>query len=119
MIIFETKIKDMGNQATEFLGENMIILFGSPIPQELKDFCFEIQINEVREPISVGMYLKINDETYSITAVGDEVQANLTNLGHITIKFDSSTVPKLPGTLYVENKKIIPIQIDDKISISK
>lgn len=119
MIIFETKIKDIGNEATEFLGENMIILFGSPIPPELKDFCFETQINEVIEPISAGMYLKIDNETYTITAVGDEVQANLANLGHITIKFDSSTVAKLPGTLYVEKKQIIPIQIDDKISIIK
>ncbi|HBH6790719.1 TPA: PTS sorbitol transporter subunit IIA, partial [Enterococcus faecium] len=59
-----------------------------------------------RKEITCDMKLCFDKQMYVITAVGDVVQTNLNELGHITIKFDGSHEPELPGTMYVEDKEM-------------
>lgn len=65
------------------------------------------------------MTLLIDQKPFKITAVGNVVNQNLSMLGHITIKFDGSIAPELPGTLYVEEKEMTPITVGLIVEINK
>lgn len=117
MTVYETQIMNIGKDAEAFLEEGIIILFGENVPPELKDICYNIVVNKIDGTISKGMNFLINNEPYKITAVGSDVHNNLSDLGHITLNFDGSTKPTLPGTIYLENKKPPYLRIGDKINI--
>lgn len=117
--IYENTIKSVGPMAEEFLSEKMLILFGEGAPNELKDYCFVIDVVELNEEIQTGHVLYINNEKFVITSVGDVVCQNLSSLGHITLKFDGSTIPHLPGTLHLEQKEIPKIRVGTKLKIVK
>jgi len=103
--------------ANSFLEEKMLILFGDAAPQDLKDFCYNIEVVNVDEDIQAGQTLYINNEKFKITSVGDVVQRNLTTLGHITLRFDGSATPELPGTLYLEDKEVPSIEVGSELKI--
>ena len=54
---------------------------------------------------------------FSITAVGEIAEKNLVGLGHITVSFNGSTGPTLPGTICVEKKEMPKIKIGSEIFI--
>lgn len=115
--IYENKIKDVGPMANTFLEENMFILFGEGAPQDLKDFCYSIDVVGADGEIEAGQTLYLNGEKFEITSVGNLVHRNLTTLGHITLRFDGSTTPELPGTLYLENKEIPALDLGSELKI--
>lgn len=115
--IYENTINSIGPLATTFLEEKMIILFGDGAPQELAEFCYGIEIVDVEDSIKPGQKLLINNESFEITSVGEIVERNLTSIGHITIRFDGSTNPELPGTLYIEDKEMPVFEIGTKLKI--
>lgn len=118
MTLYKTKVINIGNEAEMFREEGMIILFGENAPESLSDYCYNIKVEPVAGEIEAGMELSIGSEKYSVTAVGSVVRKNLSELGHITIKFDGNREAELPGTLYVEDKALPEITIGEKISIS-
>lgn len=117
MSIFKTEVKGIGPEAALFKEEKMIILFGEEAPEGLAEYCYNIIVNQAEKEIAEGMTLMIDDNEYSITAVGGVVNKNLNTLGHITIKFDGSTTPELPGTLYVEEKAMPEIIVGSEVKI--
>lgn len=97
----------------------MVILFGEGAPDALRPSCYIIKVNELSGEIKAGMTLQIDDEKYKITAVGNEVQTNLKNLGHIAINFTGDKTATLPGSMYVEEKEYPKINEGTKIAIIK
>lgn len=114
---FDTQINNIGPSVTDFLGEKMLILFGENAPAELAEYCLLINVKNVEGDIEVGDTLLLGDHEYKITAVGEAVKKNLSSLGHITLKFDGSENPELPGTLYLEETVIQEVKPGDKIRI--
>lgn len=115
--IYETEIKRVGECAHEFESEKMLITFGENAPDELKDHCLSIEVNAVPEEIKAGQTLYFDDQAYRVTAVGSVVKQNLEGLGHITIKFDGSSVADVYGTLYVEEKPLPEVKTGTRIKI--
>lgn len=107
-IIYKTQITNMGKMAQAFLESNMFIIFKDNAPEELTDYCYVHNDNDLKEIIKVNDTLYIDDVKYNITAVGDAVNDNLRQLGHITLKFTGDKEASLPGTLFLERKKIVP-----------
>ena len=103
--IYENKILEVGPLVEELKGENMIVLFGTNAPAELREFCHLLEVKPVDGEIVPGHTLYIDDNKYEITAVGNAA-TKTANLAHITIKFDGSKEAELPGTLYVEAKPV-------------
>lgn len=116
-VIYENKVKALGDLAETFKEEGMIILFGDNAPDTLADYCYSIDINPVKERIKVGQTFVINEVPFKITAVGDVAEKNLVNLGHITVSFNGSTDQPLPGTICVEKKDIPEIEVESEICI--
>lgn len=103
--------------AKEFLNEKMLILFGDDAPAGLKDYCYGVDLNPIEGEIKVGDHVAFDDQIYEITAVGNLVQKNLVDLGHITMKFGGSREPELAGTLYLEDKDMPKIDVGTQIKI--
>lgn len=116
-IIYENKVKASGALAETFLDEGMIIFFGDNAPDTLADYCFSIDIKEVKETIKAGQIFMIDGVAFNITAVGDVAEKNLVNLGHITVAFNGSPEPTLGGTICVEIKEIPQLKVGSEISI--
>ncbi|MBU6114343.1 PTS glucitol/sorbitol transporter subunit IIA [Mammaliicoccus lentus] len=115
--MYKTEIKRIGKDASAFEAEKMVILFGDNAPDELVDFCYIIDINEIAGEITESQTLFLDDNEYKITKVGSAVNKNLNDLGHITLKFDGSTEAEQSGTLYLEDKPLANIEEGTKIEI--
>lgn len=118
-IVFETKVQEIGQEAKDFSEIKMAILFGDEAPDALRSSCYIIKVQPVQMQITDQMILQIDNEIYQITAVGNEVQTNLSNLGHIAISFTGATRAELPGTLYVADKPYPDIQVGSEIYIKQ
>lgn len=104
-----------------FREQNMIILFGSEAPDNLKDFCYIIERTDVAGDIVPGQQLVIDGNHYPITAVGEVAQKNLGALGHISLVFNGATEAELGGTIYVDlaNHPFPTLGKGDVITIEK
>lgn len=117
--IYQTKVTKLGESFNEFLEQGMIITFMDNAPQELAEFCLLHSENNLVKDIEVGDVLSIGEQSYKVTAVGEEVNKNLGSLGHITLRFDGASVPELPGTLSLEEKEITEINVGDVIKVER
>lgn len=117
MTLYSTTVQNVGAEAELFKEEQMIVLFGENAPAELADYCYNIQVNSVEGEIIPGQRVYFDDEEYEITAVGDVVIKNLSDLGHITIRFNGDAEAGLAGTLYVESKELPEITVGTEITI--
>lgn len=115
--MYKTLVKKIGEEAESFKDEKMIILFGENAPEELVDFCYTIEVNNLSNEISEDQYVYFDNNAYKIKKVGTSVNKNLRDLGHITVKFDGSISAEQSGTLYVENKEMPKIQEGTVIKI--
>ncbi|WP_134705020.1 PTS glucitol/sorbitol transporter subunit IIA [Ammoniphilus sp. YIM 78166] len=117
--VYQTQIKKIGSSVAEFLGEKMFILFGDNAPAELADYCLLINIADIDGDIEPGDVVVLSNQEYKITAVGDAVKKNLGSLGHITLRFDGSDTPELPGTLYLEESDLLVPEAGTSLQIVK
>ncbi|SFC43868.1 PTS glucitol/sorbitol transporter subunit IIA [Clostridium uliginosum] len=115
--IYSTRIENIGTKAKEFFEANMFITFKQNAPQELIDYCFIHSENNLVEEIKAKDILCIDDVTYEVKAVGELVNQNLKDLGHITYNFLGEEEAKVAGTLYLEKKEIAPIGVGTIIKI--
>ncbi|WP_252224931.1 MULTISPECIES: PTS glucitol/sorbitol transporter subunit IIA [unclassified Clostridium] len=115
--IYSTKIEKIGENAEEFFAANMFITFKDNAPQELIDYCFIHNENNLLEEIMPKDILSIGDVTYEIKAVGELVNKNLKELGHITYNFLGEEEAQVGGTLYLEKKEIAPIAVGTILKI--
>lgn len=116
-LVYNTKVTNIGPLVEGFYPEKMIILFKENAPEELAEYCVMHDVNDLKGEIKTGHILKIDGSEYKITAVGDVVNKNLKNLGHICLKFDGSTKAALEGTLYLEDKTIKEVSLGSEIEI--
>lgn len=116
-VIYDNKVKGMGDCVAEFEDSGMFILFGDNAPDTLKDYCYSIDVNPIQEEIKAGQKAVIDGKEYTITAVGNVVMKNLGNLGHVTFSFTGETEAELPGTIYLEEAKVPKLDIGSTIQI--
>ncbi|MDI9209508.1 MAG: PTS glucitol/sorbitol transporter subunit IIA [Clostridium butyricum] len=116
-IVYSTTIEKVGKCAEDFFIENMFITFYENVPSELAEYCFIHSENNLSEEIEPKDILYIGDEPYEIKAVGSVVNENLKLLGHITFNFKGINKAQVPGTLYLEQKKIAPIAVGTTLKI--
>lgn len=108
----------LGVAADSFLDEKMVILFKDNAPEELADYCVLHNGNALTDTIRVGDCFKLGETAYEIVFVGSEVQKNLDNLGHITLRFNANADGEaLEGSLYLEDKAIAAIEPGLELSI--
>ena len=116
-VIYECKIKDQGECAEEFRETDIFVIFGDNAPPEIKDYCYWIDLAPINGTIAPGQYLKVDGQSYRITAVGSEAPVTLAGLGHCSFKFSGQTEVELLGTIYVEDKPMPELKVGSVIRI--
>lgn len=119
MMIYKTTVTKLGPNASDFLAENMLILFKNNAPEELAEYCVLHQENDLAGAIQRGDTAILAGQAFAVTAVGSAVEKNLRSLGHITIKADGAAEAELPGTLSLEAKPLPLLKEGDAITISR
>ena len=118
MEIYSTTVKAIGKEAKSFQDQKMLILFGENAPIELRDYCFNIEVKGLEEPIAKAMTIFFDEQIYKITAVGTHASKTLATLGHLTITFDGKLEQTLPGTLHLEDKTYPIVEVGTVIRIA-
>lgn len=118
MEIYSTTVKAIGKEARSFQEQKMLILFGENAPIELRDYCFNIEVKQVEEPIARAMTIFFDEQAFKITAVGTHVSESLATLGHLTVRFDGKSEQTLPGTLHLEDKAYPIVEVGTVIRIT-
>ncbi|WP_232696651.1 PTS glucitol/sorbitol transporter subunit IIA [Brevibacillus daliensis] len=118
-MIYRTTISDLGDSALDFIEDGMLILFKTGAPEDLAMFCVLHTENELTDTIEVGQTFSIGKNVAKITAVGDAVNTNLKELGHITLRFDGLVEAELPGCLHMEAIQLDKFEPGETITIIK
>lgn len=98
---YATTVVEVGSDAPAFLEEKMAITFSGEAPEALRSYCFLIADAELTAPLTLGMPVRIADQEWVITALGDLAEKNLANLGHVTLIFDAEDEPRMPGAIHL------------------
>ena len=115
--IYEREIIHLGDFLEESYEEGFIILFGEKANEDYKEYCAVHVGTDLEGDLKQGDILKLRNVDYKITAVGDVVNTNLAEFGHITLKFDGEVEAEKPGMLHLEKKEIVKLTIGDSILI--
>lgn len=118
MSLYNVEIIKVGKCALEALEDNMLILFNRSVPVDAEEYCFIHTHDQLKGEISVGGEVVIDGRTYPITAVGDAVNQNLGNLGHITLRFDSSYEADFIGSLHLAGTQPNSLSVGSIISFN-
>ena len=118
--IYSTTVTELGSLVEDFRAEKMVILFNENAPAELRDYCVLHGDGALTDTVAVGDTLRYAGADFKIVFVGSEVQKNLRDLGHITIRFNGNADGEsLEGSLYVEDADVPAIAIGDTVEIYK
>lgn len=101
--IYLTEVTDLGPEAAEFFGADLMILFAEGAPEELAEISVIHRPSEVREaPPAPGDVLVLGEHELRITAVGEKAWKNVLDLGHAVFKFSGLSEAELPGEIHTE-----------------
>lgn len=115
---YSTIVQELGAQVNAFKGAGMLIMFNENAPQELREYCVLHRGNKLEDTVQPGDMFKIGDASYKIVFVGNQVQKNLKDLGHITLRFNANKDGEsLEGSLYLEEKPVADVAPGDEIAI--
>lgn len=113
---YQSKVTGIGELAFELLEVNdSLIIFNDNAPPELAEISVLHSIEEIKEEIKVGDTLQIGNQTYTITAIGDEAIHTLKELGHCTLKFSGKEEVDLPGQIELSGSGKPDVKIGDMI----
>jgi glucitol/sorbitol PTS system EIIA component len=114
---YATNVIQIGPLVSEFMAQGMVIFFAEGAPQELLEFCAlhrpEIKTGGIR----AGDELRVDEHRLRILAVGEVADANLTALGHISVKANGEHVAPLPGDVCVEKIQLPELREGSRIEI--
>lgn len=105
--MYKSNVQEVGEMALAFEEEKVIILFGPQAPNELREVSIIHEaVEDSDEPIKKGGNFVVDDQVYTIEAVGSSANDNLNELGHISIYFQDVPEDVLPGAVFVSPKQL-------------
>lgn len=117
---YTTKIVELGSMAEAFRQDGMIIMFNENAPEELRDYCALHRGNELTDTVAIGDVVQVGTGKYNVVYVGDQVQKNLKDLGHICLRFNGNQDGEsMEGSIYLEAGDIVPFAVNDEIAFYK
>jgi PTS system glucitol/sorbitol-specific IIA component len=117
--VYESAVTQVGGQVEAFLGHGMLIFFAANAPAELHDISVLHQASIVEDGPRPGDTIQVGDTSLEVLAVGDVVRDNLINLGHLDLKADGRTEPKLPGDVSVRVGDLPLLNVGDTFKITR
>lgn len=117
--VYESTVTQVGSQVAAFLEHGILILFGDGSPAELHDISVLHRADVADDGPRPGDTVHLGATQLEVLAVGDVVRDNLLNLGHLDLKADGRTEPKLPGDVCVRKGDLVPLAPGDTFRITR
>lgn len=118
--MYTAKIIDIGELVPAFEEENLVILFGPNVPDELKSICvIHEELTAEENPLKPGGHISFGNDSYEIVDVGNLANKNFEELGHISVYFREGDNEILPGAIQVKPAKFPTLSVGDEITISR
>ena len=117
--VYESTVTAVGSQVEAFLGHGIVIFFGAESPPELHDISVLHRADVALDGPRPGDTVHLGDTALEVLAVGDVVRDNLLNLGHLDLKADGRTEPKLPGDVCVRKGDLALLAPGDTFRITR
>lgn len=117
--VYESAVTQVGGQVEAFLGHGLLIFFAANAPAELHDISVLHQASIADDGPRPGDTIHVGDASLEVLAVGDVVRDNLINLGHLDLKADGRTEPKLPGDVSVRVGDLPLLNVGDTFKITR
>lgn len=118
-VVYESEVTQVGGQVEAFLGHGLLIFFGAQSPAELHDMSVLHRASIAEDGPEVGDLVQVGDTELEVLAVGPVVHDNLLNLGHLDLKADGRTEPKLPGDVCVRVGDLPLLRVGDPFRITR
>lgn len=121
-IRLRTEVTRVGEETSTFLEEGIVVLFGDEAPEELQEVAVvhhaERNVGGVRAGDLVEILHAGEAQLLQVLAVGDVVNDNLTELGHLVLKRNGSDEAALPGDVCCDEGPVPAIDVGDRITIA-
>jgi PTS system glucitol/sorbitol-specific IIA component len=117
--VYESAVTQVGGQVEAFLDHGLLIFFGADSPAELHDISVLHEAVTAEDGPRPGDSIHLGDTSLEVLAVGDVVRDNLINLGHLDLKSDGRTEPKLPGDVCVRTGPLPLLAAGDAFRITR
>ncbi len=116
-VLYDSTVTGVGGQVEAFLDHGLLIFFGETSPKELHEMSVQHRPTVAEEGPQAGDTIVLGDREMKILAVGEVVADNLLNLGHLDLKADGLTEPKLPGDVCVDPQPLPLLRAGDVFRI--
>ncbi len=117
MIKYSATVHAVGPLVDEFVSAGILVFFGLNAPEELRDFAILHDGTELVAEVAPGDRFCLDDQCFTILAVGEVANENLRTLGHFVIKFNGQTRPEMPGDICAEARPLPPIGPGSRMAI--
>ena len=116
-VVYSSTVTAVGALVSDFRDQGLLVWFGENAPEELHEFSILHKVdNHKRAPI-VGDTIALNDDFFTVLAVGSVASENLLNLGHLDLKANGLAVAELPGDVNVEARELPMVKVGDRLKV--
>ena len=101
MTYYRSTIVGIGPEAVEMAAHGVIILFGEPLPEALREVSVVHRPSKSLEghAIGAGDTILLGDGELEVTSVGDTATKNLDELGHVVLYVNQADQKRMPGAV--------------------
>jgi len=119
--LWNSTVDSIGADAAEMLEAGVVILFGSPVPDELAEVSLVHGLGGDRavppsEDVVPGDRVRLGAAEYVIDEVGSEANPNLASLGHVVVYVNSPDQPLLPGAVKASGPELPTMSVGNPIA---
>jgi PTS system glucitol/sorbitol-specific IIA component len=118
-VVYDSVVTQVGGMVEAFLDHGLLIFFKAGSPPELHDMSVLHEASTADDGPHPGDTIHLGDVALEVLAVGPVVRDNLINLGHLDLKADGRTDPKLPGDVCVRVGDIPLLAVGDAFRITR
>jgi glucitol/sorbitol PTS system EIIA component len=117
-IVYSTTVTAVGELVSDFADQGVLVFFGKDAPIELHEFSIIHKPDVVDRAPQVGDTITLQENVYSVLAVGSVASDNLLNLGHLDLKANGLTEPEMPGDVNVEAVSLPKVNVGDRLIVT-
>ncbi|MDR1893675.1 MAG: PTS glucitol/sorbitol transporter subunit IIA [Spirochaetales bacterium] len=112
-----SKITAIGELVSDFAEEGILIVFNDNAPPELAEMSILHTIVPLDREVKPGDKVVLGNQTYLVTAVGEEANHTLRNMGHCTFKFTGKNKPEIGGHIELKGNGMPEVKPGDPFEI--
>lgn len=117
MVIYQTQVIAIGDNAEEFALDNTFMTFSDAVPEELEDYCYIVEKSELKCDIMKGDILQVDAQSFKILYVGSMVNFNIENDAHASFKFNGLAQEVLPSSINLEKRNLPNLKLGSLLRI--